>query len=136
MNPNPNVITFTLEGRPASKKNSRRIFTNKYTGKLQSSPSTAFYHYQSNCLDQITELKYTRKIPHDPITCPVFVQTHFVMGDDRKFDADNAHTSILDILQKAGVIENDSLVVHGEYVKVSRAAKWSTTIYITKLEEV
>lgn len=51
-----------------------------------------------------------------PITSQLQVRTDIYTT--RSQDTDNMHTTILDCLQKAGIIKNDNQVYKGEYEKI------------------
>lgn len=126
-------VSFSLTGRPISKKNSKRIF--RRGGRMTFLPSAAYCRFENDCLDQIMLLRAAKEIPKEPITCKVKISTTFSIKGKFDMDGDNAHTGILDILQKAGIIANDSQVQFGQYVKFGGHRDWKTTVEITDLEE-
>ena len=126
-------FTFNLTGRPISKKNSKRVMRNRYTGKPVVLSSSAFMRFETDCNEQIMLLRNRRELPPTPITGNLRVHTKFFVKGRYDLDADNAHTSILDILQGANVIENDKLVVSGSYEKLPGCEQWGTVITIETL---
>lgn len=126
-------IIFRLNGRPIVKKNSKRIFTNKYTGKPVVASSVAFKRYERDCLEQIMILRSKRDIPPTQTSGNIKVHTSFFVKGKYSFDADNAHTSILDILQAAKVIDDDKNVIAGSYEKKSGCDEWAVVITLEKI---
>lgn len=127
------IISFTLSGRPHSKKNSRNIFVNKKTGKIVNIPNENFERFKTDCLWQLKDVKNEQPDGIFPITTPCGIDTHFLVKGGMNFDADNVHTSILDILQDAGIIKNDKLVEKGSYSKALGSNDWFTEVIINIL---
>ncbi len=128
------IISFTLTGRPHSKKNSRNIFVNKKTGKIVNIPNENFDRFKTDCLWQLKEvLTDPGSVSLFPISGPCEILTDFLIKGKMNLDADNAHTSILDILQDAGIIKNDNLVQKGHYSKALGSNDWFTKVIINIL---
>lgn len=49
-------------------------------------------------------------------------------------DVDNAMASINDVLQDAGIIENDKYILKGKFAVVPGQSAWSTSIVIRELD--
>ena len=126
-------LHFTLTGRPISKKNSKRIFSSG-SGRPRVLPSVAYEKYKQSCLEQIMILRSKGVIPRETITGLVQVGTYIAVKGKYNVDADNIHTSILDILQDARVIENDDLVNFGMYSKTGMCEEWSVDVVINYYE--
>ena len=64
-------------------------------------PSRAFAEYERSCLAQI-------KTPYRPVSDAVNVKCVYYMPTKRRVDKTNLEEAILDILVKAGVLEDDN----------------------------
>lgn len=128
-------LTLTLDCRVISKKNSKRVMRSKTTRKSVVLPSVAYQRFRDEAVMLLRSQINRAGAGHAlPFTGQVRVDTHFHIKGKYNVDADNLHTSILDVLQDAGVIENDSLVVEGGYTKSGNAQDWYTLIHVTALE--
>lgn len=100
-----NPLTFTLYGKPRTKKNSQRPITaeskkgKKYTMIL---PSAAYEDYEADCLRQITG-NYRRHID-----TPVNVKAVYYVQTRQPIDLTNLNEAIHDILVKARVLMDDN----------------------------
>lgn len=117
-------INFTITGNPVSSKNSRPIFINKATGSRFIGKSKLLKDYMDKGLYELDrQKKYDirnlcyRKYDPDfegardyPITIPVEVTFKFYCKDNRKRDLVNLCQAPLDLLQKAEIISDDSMV--------------------------
>jgi Holliday junction resolvase RusA-like endonuclease len=116
---------MTITGRPISKKNSRRNFI-RY-GKMISVPSAAYEKFENFALEQLMphkKKKYTGNIA---------VHLEFYIKGKYRADVDNLSTSILDILEKSTIIENDNQVIELHAKKIPGCGGWSTKIKIEEL---
>ena len=89
--------TFFIEGNTPSKKNSRQIFAKG--SRLINIPSKRYKEWHDQALKQLKgfgELKPPYKI-----------YMNYWMKDNRRADLDNKMASVLDLLQDAGIIEDD-----------------------------
>ena len=84
-------IKIILQTAPRTKKNSQQIFFNKATGKRMIVPSKQYKEYEQACLWQIRRPK-----------CVYYMPTR------RKVDLSNLIEASLDILVRAGVLEDDN----------------------------
>lgn len=95
------TLQFSLEGEIPSKKNAWKPTAQggRYIpGDVQSEIDALLW-----------QLKPVRsKLPH-PISGPISIQVEFTTQTKRR-DTDNRYTTLQDILQKAGIIENDNNV--------------------------
>jgi len=94
-------MEFCIKGQPFSKANSRRLV--KRGNKLVSIKSEKALNYQESALWQLKSIIGR----HKPFSVPVAVEIT-IYYPDRRQDLDPS--LILDIMQKAGVYENDRLV--------------------------
>lgn len=115
---------YTLTGRPISKKNSRRIF--RRGRKLVNIPSSAYEKWENHALVQLMGVEKPR------ISTPVHIEYIFTFKGKMQSDLDNIEAGINDILEKAGIIEDDVLIEGKSVPRVKRGAKdWMTEIIIT-----
>lgn len=94
------MLTYTLYGPPRTKKNSQQI-RRTAAGRPFVAPSRAFAEYERSCLAQI-------KTPYRPVSDAVNVKCVYYMPTKRRVDKTNLEEAILDILVKAGVLEDDN----------------------------
>ena len=94
-------IKIILQTAPRTKKNSQQIFFNKATGKRMIVPSKQYKEYEQACLWQIRR-------PKEPISRAVNVKCVYYMPTRRKVDLSNLIEASLDILVRAGVLEDDN----------------------------
>ena len=99
------MIQLILWGRPMTKKTHQNIVTNRTTGKPMLIPSAANKQYENDCLKQITGAN-RKNIKHN-----VIVHAYYYMKDRVGWpDLTGLMQATGDILQNAGVIENDRLI--------------------------
>jgi Holliday junction resolvase RusA-like endonuclease len=102
-------------------------------GKRFFVPSVAFTGFQDHAVGEL----YDQIIPylaHLPIfTGPIKVETIFDIPGKTRVDGDNLHTSILDVLQTAQIIDDDKHVYKGSYLKRMGAPVWKVTIRIDEI---
>lgn len=92
---------LTLTGDPRTKKNSQQILVNKKTGKAFVAPSKAYKDYEQSCLWQLSKHKWHLNQPLN-VRCIYFMKTRRIV------DLPNLQEATLDILVRAGVIEDDN----------------------------
>lgn len=123
----PKKVTFTIEGRVASKKNSKRLLTNWRTGQMFIGSSVAFKHFESEAVDSLEELARKNKLKP-----PYITSYRFEMRGKAGTDLDNMIASINDIMEKAGLIEDDKYIQR--YVepieKVGGCKEYKTTVTV------
>ncbi len=106
-----------LPGRPITKKNSQRIIFNKVTGRRMVIQSKKYLEYEKECLWQLKQYR-------DKHIGPVQVTARYWMPDRRSWpDLMGLLQATCDILERAGIIENDKNVVRldgSEIVGVDR----------------
>lgn len=123
-------LELCINTRIYSKKNSRRFI--KRGGRFFLVPSIAYSRSRSDIMAQIFE--QLKRIPNEPIfSRAMSVHTEFYIPGNLKVDADNLHTSILDILQESKVIDDDKYILEGSYEKHPGADAWKCEIVIKSL---
>ena len=111
-----------ITGRPIVKKNNR---TN--TGRGFTVPSKRYRQWESDALWQLTQYgqRWTGKIA---------VTLTFQMKGRLDADLDNLVTSVLDVLQESGAIDDDKNVVSLHATKHSGFEEWVTIIEVEGAE--
>lgn len=99
--------TFRIDGETPPKKNSRRVFT--AGGKMAILPSAAHEAWHGRAARSLM----AQRRPPRPIESGR-LEARFVHGDLRRRDADNALSSILDLLVDCGIIADDSWRMFGD----------------------
>jgi Holliday junction resolvase RusA-like endonuclease len=128
---------FELPLRPKTKKNSRPIFKNKKTGKhfLGKSEKLRAYEKEAKKL-LIAELEKMGE--GFPLTCKVKTRYRFdyVGGLPKVQIADicNLVTMMNDLIQDAGIIENDRQIKVIEHAEVVEGLYDKCTVWIVPLE--
>jgi len=110
-------MQIEILGRPISKKNSRRNF------HRVSLPSIAFVKFEKYALEQLRGYK-------QKFEGPIIVSYTFYMKGKLDSDFDNMIGGINDILQDAGIIDNDKNIIMGSFLKVAGCPDWSTELNI------
>lgn len=114
---------ITIYGRVISKKNSRSFV---HAGKsFFTAPSAAFRRFERDALKQLAGTPTYKG--HVDVTYT------FYQKGKLDFDIDNAITSINDVLQKAGIIDNDKNIVSITASKEGGYKDWRTDIEITNV---
>lgn len=122
----PNSLKILLIGRVASKKNSKQIVFNRKTHKPFIKSSKAFEGFEQMALWQLKRYKSV-------FTTPVRIHYRFELKGKESIDADNAQASINDVLQKAGILDNDKLVRAGSFEMVYGCKDHQTFLEIETL---
>jgi len=117
-------LAFDIEGRVIAKKNSRQI--GYRGGRMVNFPSKRYEEFKETALWQLKRIKDKLKPPYD-------VRYIFYIKGKMDADLDNLIASINDILQEAGIIENDRLIHEMEAKKVMGGKDFKTTIEIFEL---
>lgn len=89
--------TFIIEGQVPAKKNSRQCFVKN--GRMINIPSQRYKDWHTQAMAQLNGFG-SLKPPYE-LVCK------FYFKDKRPRDLDNALASVCDLLQDAGIIEND-----------------------------
>lgn len=117
-------LCFDIEGRVIAKKNSRQI--GYRGGRMVNFPSKRYEEFKETALWQLKRIKEKLKPPYDVRYC-------FYIKGKMDADLDNLIASINDILQEAGIIENDRLIYEMDAKKVMGEKDFKTTIEIYEI---
>lgn len=93
-------LKIVLKGRAITKKNSSQII--KAGNRRMLIPSAQYKQYEKDCLQQIPPKAKQR------IDIPVNVQCRYYMPTRHRVDLVNLMEATMDILVKAGVLEDDN----------------------------
>jgi len=113
-----------ITGRPISKKNSRRLFVRG--GRVINLPSSAYENFKEQALWQLKKYK-------EKYTGPIKVEYTFQMKGKLNTDLDNLQAGINDLLQDAGIIDDDKNIISVVANKYSGFKDWITLVEITPL---
>lgn len=101
-------LFLTYIGVIYSKKNSKRIITNRHTGKPMITSNSNAKAMED---DMVLQFKHQARDYDYALTPPLAVEIKIWEKDHTRRDLDNQATSVLDALVRAGVIEDDSVNV-------------------------
>jgi Holliday junction resolvase RusA-like endonuclease len=120
------TVELTISGRPIVKKNNKNIFYKD--GKINVRSKKSYYDYRKVALQELEMLSYTI----GKLEPPYQISYNFNMKGKEDSDIDNMIATINDILQDAGYIINDKLIISiGESNKIPGCSDWKTHIKIT-----
>lgn len=98
-------MRLTISGDCPSKKNNKRIVTNRKTGKPFIISSERHNDWETGAIEELSLQFNGYKVTDYPIT----ISATFYNSSKRRKDLDNQISSVLDVLVKAGVIEDDNV---------------------------
>lgn len=100
------MLTIEIPGEVVAKKNSQRVvrFGKGEKARYAIRPSKAYDAYSGFA---VPFLKATTKRWKGGY--PVIAEVFFYRQTRRKFDLDNMHSSVLDVLVNAGIIDDDAM---------------------------
>lgn len=116
-------MNITIPGRVPSKKNSKRIF--RRGGRTIVLPSEGYERWKKQALKVIKK----KLIPS-----PYYVTYIFRMKGKARSDLDNMIASVNDVLQDAGVLDDDNNILEIEASKQGEEEEYKTEIFIETLE--
>ena len=117
---------ITILNRPASKKNSKQVFYRN--GRYNVISSKAYTAFEKDALTQLLIYKRYR------IDYPVRVTYTFYQKGKYTQDYSNASGTIDDILEKAGILENDKWIKEAHIYIKNGASDWKTEIIIEDIK--
>lgn len=94
-------LSFTIPGRPISKKNSQRIFK-RADGRPFIMPSKEYKEWEQKAL------WYLRPVPSEAVNEPVNVKCVYFMPTRQRCDMVNLLEATLDALVSAGILADDN----------------------------
>lgn len=119
--------TYTINGRIKSKKNSKRIVRNRYTGRPLMVSSVAFMHFAEDAIDQLRR----QHVGLGTLPAPYFITYIFEMKGRSTTDADNMEASVNDIIQTASKIYDDKHIIDHETIVRYGAKAYRCVVIIT-----
>lgn len=116
------IYEYVIHGRPVTKKNSMQ--RTRY-GIVQ---GKAYREYEKLALWQLRG----QKRPHRPIDCAVYMHAEYYMKDRRGWpDLFGLLQATADILQKAGIIEDDQFIIQTDGSKIAGIDKDNPRVIVT-----
>lgn len=103
----PRKFQFTIPLRVRSKKNSKQIVQTRY-GQTFLVSSKAYRNFESEVIDLLTKQTTGKNLPLKP---PYAVSYVFRMKGNGATDLDNMISSVNDIMQKLGIIDDDKNIM-------------------------
>lgn len=128
-------------GNPMVKKNSRDIVRNKKTGRMYPIKSHALSEFEFDAAEQLKEQLPRSSVtgslfPPFPLDEPLHIKFLFYRKNNIRVDLSNLYEFPQDVLQRAGIIENDCIIEsHDGSRKFVDAENPRTEIYIYPMEK-
>lgn len=119
-------MEVVILGRVASKKNSKRAFFNKRMGRMMVLNSASYEKFKKDALSQLRQWAASVPGPYRMDYC-------FEMRGKGATDGDNMEASINDVLQEAGIIDDDKNILKWSGEKVLNAKEYRTTVRISTI---
>lgn len=120
------VITFTIPGRPATKKTGQRIVKCGAYHKIL--PSRAYEEYEAYCLIWLGRIK-------ERFTGKVAIRAVYTMPNRKSWpDLTGLMQATGDILEKARIIDNDRDIVSWDGTRITKPDMQKTGVEITITE--
>lgn len=127
------MYKIIIQNIPPSKKNSKQIYRNKYTGKPFITSSKNQKEWEKIEFLNLAKWKNINNFCEIFSKCSISMVFH-VKGK-RKFDLDNKSTTVLDLLVKCEIIKDDNWEVVPELsLKYQKSDTNYTEILIKKLQ--
>lgn len=118
-------MKITLVGKVASKKNSKRVGVNRYTGGMYVSSSKAWKEFEEDALKQLLQYR-----AHGHFSGKIKISYHFFYKGKEWLDVDNAITGINDLLEDSTLIRNDRDIKEGTFHITEGCEDWKTELEI------
>lgn len=112
------LVRLTIPGAPRTKKTSNRVVRAGRTGCLRILPSEA---YERWCSRSMIPLEW-RSPNHQAISVPVNCRALFYR-DANAGDAVGYYQGLADLLERAGIVQNDRLIVSWDGSRLLKDAK-------------
>ena len=100
------MIHFRIRGQCPSKKSAQQII--KVKGNTRLIPNKLYVKWEKPAIEQLKEQMEEKDL--STIDYPIWVKCIIYRNTKRKIDKLNMEQSVHDVLEKAGVIENDFLI--------------------------
>lgn len=101
------LITFIISGNTPSKKNSKRVFRNYYSGKMVIAPSKIHEDWYNFAYYEVKKQMF--KIKNKQWGKRANVSIEFFFSDARKRDLTNAAESVMDLLVDLEILKDDNV---------------------------
>lgn len=124
-------MVIEILGRIITKKNNKTIRKNFSTGGRFVGSSDQWLIFEQEALIQLMRQK--RKIGYFVGKEKLRVSYTFMMKGRLDADTDNMMASCNDLLQKAGIIEDDKMIVAGEFCKLHGYKEFKTYLDIREI---
>lgn len=121
------IGSLLFVGRVISKKNSKQWIRRGVKTYLV--PSARHSQFEHEALAQFMQQR--ANVPAELKTAAVKIHMEFYIPGKYRVDGDNLYTSMLDAIQKAGLIDDDAMVMFGSWKKIPGSGGWSTKITIS-----
>jgi len=129
------VLEITIPTAPATKKNSQRIVVDKATGCPFVMQSEKYKDYEAFCVGTLKRPGWLMQWGNIQFTKPVHLCARYWLPDNRKRDLLNLLAATADILQKAGLIADDTLIVRLDGSRKMGVDKMDPRVELTLTEE-
>ena len=116
------IARLTIEGPPRTKKNHGRILRMGSRNKVM--PSESFMEWQAVAVPQLRQQWATAcpiELDRSPLAAPVQISATFYR-DARRGDLVGYMQALADVLEKAEVLKNDSLIVSWDGTRMDKDA--------------
>jgi Holliday junction resolvase RusA-like endonuclease len=115
---------IVIPGRPYTKKNSQQIYRNKYTGKPKIAQSDQYQNYETICLWYLKKYK-------EKFTGLIEITALYWMPNKQSWpDLLGLEQATADILQKAGIINNDRNILNWDGSRIAGIDKENPRVEI------
>lgn len=119
-------IKIIIEGRVISKKNHKVVGRNRYSGKQFFTSGKAWKNFEKDALSQLVMVR-------DVFAKNIKIDYKFYFKGNMFTDVDNAMAGINDILQLAGIIDDDKSIKQGSFEIINCHTEWFTEIWIEQM---
>lgn len=104
------MLYLEISGRTPPKKTSQKIIRLRRTGKLKLLPNPLYSEWEGRAVLELKGQKIEEEI--EMVDYPVNLMALIYRRPGRRADLINLLQSICDVLEKSGVIKNDSLIAY------------------------
>lgn len=104
------MFYFKITGRTPSKKTSQKIIRLRHSGRTRLLPNPKYSAWEGRAVLELKGQKIKREI--ETIGYPVNLMALIYRRPGRSADLVNLLQSICDVLEKSGIVKNDSLIAY------------------------